>query len=213
MIRAHQRLRCSTLLHTLPDTPRKGAGYVKIRTVSVIGALFLILTMLTACRSGVPQEDYDDLSARLAATESQLADARSEIDALNTRNEDAQRRIDTLEAEATESQSGLTDARALAGQRGSRLMHGVAYMDVAMATLTLGSIDAGTELESVAELSKPLVKLGQENPAYEDLTLRFLRATDPEQAQRVFWTWLFYTLEQTRAALDESEPEDEAEDG
>ena len=57
--------------------------------------------------------------------------------------------------------------------------------------------------------SKPLVKLGQENPAYEDLTLRLLRATDPEQSQRIFWTWLFYTLEQTKEALDESEPGDE----
>ena len=138
-----------------------------------------------------------------------LTDAPSEIDALKTQVEDAQGRIDTLETDATESQSGLTDARALAGQRGSRLMHGVAYMDVAMATLTLGSIDAGTELESVAELSKPLVKLGQENPAYEDLTLRLLRATDPEQSQRIFWTWLSYTLEQTKEALDESEPGDE----
>ena len=39
--------------------------------------------------------------------------------------------------------------------------------------------------------------------------MRLLRATDPEQYQRIFWTWLFYTLEQTRAALDESEPEEE----
>ena len=47
-------------------------------------------------------------------------------------------------------------------------MHGIAYMDVAISTLTLGSVDPGSELENVAELSKPLVKLGQENPAYED---------------------------------------------
>ena len=183
------------------------------RTFAAVGAILLALTMLTACRSGVPQEEYDDLASRLTATESQLADARSEIDALKTSVEDAQGRIDTLETEAAESQDSLNDARSLAGQRGSKLMHGIAYMDVAMATLTMGSVDPGAELEKVAELSKPLVKLGQENPAYEDLTLRFLRATDPEQAQRVFWTWLFYTLEQTRAALDESEPEDEAEDG
>ena len=183
------------------------------RTFAAVGAILLALTMLTACRSGVPQEEYDDLASRLAATESQLADARSEIDALKTKIEDAQGRIDTLETDASESQSSLSDARALAGQRLSRLMHGVAFMDVAMTTLTMGSVDPGAELEKVAELSKPLVKLGQENPAYEDLTLRFLRATDPEQAQRIFWTWLFYTLEQTRMALDESGPEDEAEDG
>ena len=73
-------------------------------------------------------------------------------------------------------------------------MHGIAYMDVAMSTLTLESVDPGSELENVAELSKPLVKLGQENPAYEDLTLRLLRATDPDQAQHIFWTWLFYYL-------------------
>ena len=185
---------------------------MKIRTVPVVGALFLILTMLTACRSGVPQEEYDDLASRLAATESQLADARSEIDALKTEIEDAQGRIDTLEMEASESQDSLYDARSLGGRRGSRLMHGIAYMDVAMTTLTMGSVPSGTELEKVAELSKPLVKLGQENPAYEDLTLRLLRATDPEQSQRLFWTWLFYTLEQTRAALDESGPEDETDD-
>ncbi len=177
-----------------------------------VGALLLAMAMLTACGSGIPQEEYDDLASRLAATESQLADARSEIDALETRIEGAQGRIDTLEAEAEESQDGLYDARSLAGRRGSRLAHGVAFMDVAMATLTIGSVDPGTELEKVAELSKPLVKLGEENPAYEDLTIRLLRATDPDQAQRLFWTWLFYTLEQTRAALDESDPEDEAED-
>ena len=182
------------------------------RTVAAVGALLLTLTLLTACSSGVPQEEYDDLATRLEAAESQLADARSEIDALKTRVEDAQGRIDTLEMEASESQDSLYDARSLAGRRGSRLMHGIAYMDVAMTTLTMGSVPSGTELEKVAELSKPLVKLGQENPAYEDLTLRLLRATDPDQAQRIFWTWLFYTLEQTRAALDESEPEDEAED-
>ena len=79
-------------------------------------------------------------------------------------------------------------------------------MDVAMATLTLGSIDAGPELESVAELSKPLVKLGQENPAYEDLTLRLLRATDPEQSQRIFWTWLFYTLDRPRRPWTRGHP-------
>ena len=93
-----------------------------------------------------------------------LADAPSEIDALKTQVEDAQRRIDTLETEAEESQDSLHDARSLAGRRGSRLMHEIAYMDVAMSTLTLGSVDPGSELEKVAELSKPLVKLGQENP-------------------------------------------------
>ena len=186
---------------------------MRIRTVAAGGVLILALAVLTACRSSVPQEEYDDLAARLEATESQLADARSEIDVLKTKIEDAQGRIDTLETEAAESQDSLNDARSLAGQRGSKLMHGIAYMDVAMITLTMGSVDPGAELEKVAELSKPLVKLGQENPAYEDLTLRLLRATDPEQAQRIFWTWLFYTLEQTRMALDESGPEDEAEDG
>lgn len=175
--------------------------------------------MLMACRSGVPQEEYDDLASRLATTESQLADARAEladagaeIDALKSRAEDAQERIGTLETEAGESQDSLYDARSLAGRRGSRLMHGIAYMDVAMSTLTIGSVEPGAELEKVTELSKPLVKLGQENPAYEDLTLRLLRATDPDQAQRIFWTWLFYTLEQTRMALDESDPEDETEE-
>ena len=138
-----------------------------------------------------------------------LADAPSEIDALKTQVEDAQGRIDTLEAEAEESQDSLHDARSLAGRRGSRLMHGIAYMDVAISTLTLGSVGPGSELENVAELSKPLVMLGQKTPRTEDLTLRLLRATDPEQSQRIFWTWLFYTLEQTRGALDESEPEDE----
>ena len=96
------------------------------------------MTMLTACRSGVPQEEYDDLASRLASTESQLSDARAEMAALNTRIEDAQQRIDTLEEEDAESQSSLSDARGLAGRRGSRLMHGIAYMDVAMATLTMG---------------------------------------------------------------------------
>ena len=168
--------------------------------------------MLTACNSGVPQEEYDDLASRLAATESQLVDARSEIDDLKDHVEDAQGRIDTLEAEAAESQDSLYDARSLAGRRGSMLLHGIAYMDVAMATLTMGSAEPGKELEEVTELSKPLVKLGQENPAYEDLTLRLLRATDPDQAQRIFWTWLFYTLEQTRMALDESDPDDETDD-
>ena len=189
------------------------------RTVSVVGALLLALTMLTACRSGVPQEEYDDLASKLATTESQLANARAElaeagaeIDALKGRVEDSQERIGTLETEAGESQDSPYDARSLAGRRGSRLMHGIAYMDVAMATLTMGSVEPGAELEKVTELSKPLVKLGQENPAYEDLTLRLLRATDPNQAQRIFWTWLFYTLEQTRMALDESGPEDETEE-
>ena len=182
------------------------------RTVAAVGAILLTLTMLTACESGIPQEEYDDLASRLAATELQLEDARSEIDALKTQVEDARGRIDTLEAEAAESQDSLYDARSLAGRRGSRLLHGIAYMDVAMSTLTMGSAEPGTELEKVAELSKPLVKLGQENPAYEDLTLRLLRATDPDQAQRIFWTWLFYTLEQTRMALDESGPEDETDE-
>ncbi len=182
---------------------------METKTVSLVGILLLALLMLTACRSGVPQEEYDDLASRLAATESQLEAARSEIGALNTQAEDAQRRIATLETQADESQSALMDARALAGQRNGRLLRGTAYMDVAIATLTLGSIGPDTEIEEVAELSAPLVRLREEDSTYQTLTLRLLRATDPEQAQSTFWAWLFHTLGQTKAALDESTPEDE----
>ena len=156
----------------------------------IVAVVLVTSVALLACSSGVPQEEYDEISSLLVATE-------SKVETLTTKFEQAQQRVEELEAMEADMQEKLKETQTLSGQRGSKQKKASAYLEVALAVFNFEG--ASSDIDEVAKLSAPLVKLGVQDATYQDLTTRMLRATDPREAQRLYGAWLFYTFD---AALD-----------
>ena len=169
-------------------------------------AVLVMLASLLACRSGVPQEQHDQLASELEATKSELQLARQELDSgesqlqtLTTQMGENQRHIERLEGQVTDLQDKLREVQVLANQRERTQKAVSAYLDVALGVLEI--LGREPSIDEMAKLSSLLLKL--EDETYEDLTTRLLRTTDPREAQVAFGSWLFYTFQGASAALEE----------
>lgn len=70
----------------------------------------LLILFLAGCQATVPQEEYDQVVADLAASQAEVTRLEGEMTALQGELEDAQSQIDSLQQELDDLQSQGTDA-------------------------------------------------------------------------------------------------------
>jgi peptidoglycan hydrolase CwlO-like protein len=70
----------------------------------------LLVLFLVGCQATVPQEEYDQVVADLAASQAEVTRLEDEMTALQGELEDAQGQIDSLQQELDDLQNQGTDA-------------------------------------------------------------------------------------------------------
>ena len=189
-----------------------------MRRLGLTLVVFILASVgLTACQSGVPQEQYDQLASNLESSQQSASSLRSAVTQLQeTRGkaadqlEQAQAEVALLQAEIVRLQEERDQIEAGLEQQGEQFVQVLQALDQRRA-IALDYLQAfrgftlivqqGREptAEEATALLDTIARLG--DVEFRDLFEAMVTAQTPLEAQTVAAAWLEYTLEKTVEVL------------
>ena len=158
-----------------------------MKTLVAMALASISAAALSACNSGVSQDQYDQTAAELTDVRGQLDDAEVQLRAMQTELADLRQRVEAAQASPDSGDSEQYVASD--------------YLKVALDFIDLGGADSTPSREELDALFEMVAGLGSNDETYRRLSDRLMQATDQRAGEALVTEWLIYTMRAAYEAL------------